>query len=131
MSKGIELRISPYTSYTILVSLRIQSECGKIRTRKNSTYGHSSRSVQVVLFKHEVLHKHFNKFFIFLSWIFPHMQATTRKCSLEMASLHFFSDILYWVLPCGWWIATIDKLDFITGRYWKIITFINEIFAQL
>ena len=27
------------------VSLRIQSECGKIRTRKNSVFGHSSRSV--------------------------------------------------------------------------------------
>ena len=27
------------------VSLRIQSECGKIRTRKNSVFGHFSRSV--------------------------------------------------------------------------------------
>ena len=26
-------------------SLRIQSECGKIRTRKNSVFGHFSRSV--------------------------------------------------------------------------------------
>ena len=26
------------------VSLRIQSECGKIRTRKNSVFGHFSRS---------------------------------------------------------------------------------------
>ena len=27
------------------VSLRIQSECGKIRTRKNSVFGHFSRSL--------------------------------------------------------------------------------------
>ena len=29
------------------VSLRFQSECGKIRTRKNSIFGHFSRSVRV------------------------------------------------------------------------------------
>ena len=29
----------------IQVSLRIQSECGKIRTRKNSVFGHFSCSV--------------------------------------------------------------------------------------
>ena len=28
------------------VSLRIQSECGKIRTRNNSVFGHFSRSVR-------------------------------------------------------------------------------------
>ena len=33
-------RISPYS-----VSLRIQSECGEIRTRKKSVFGHFSRSV--------------------------------------------------------------------------------------
>ena len=31
------------------VSLRIQSECGKIRTRKYSVFGHSSRSGSVIL----------------------------------------------------------------------------------
>ena len=33
------------------ISLRIQSECGKIRTRKNSVFGHFSHSV---LYKHNV-----------------------------------------------------------------------------
>ena len=37
--KGEILRISPYS-----VSLRIQSERWKIRTRKNSVFGHFSRS---------------------------------------------------------------------------------------
>ena len=32
------------TEYGDLVNLRIQSECGKIRTRKNSLFGHFSRS---------------------------------------------------------------------------------------
>ena len=31
--------------YLSEVSLRIQSECGKVRTRKNSVFGHFSRSV--------------------------------------------------------------------------------------
>ena len=30
--------------YGYFVSLRIQSECGKIRTRNNSVFGHFSRS---------------------------------------------------------------------------------------
>ena len=33
-----------FLSLRYSVSLRIQSECGKIRTRKNSRYGHFSRS---------------------------------------------------------------------------------------
>ena len=33
-----------------VVSLHIQSECGKIRTRKNSEFGHLSRSVTVKIF---------------------------------------------------------------------------------
>ena len=35
------------TEYGEILSLRIQSECGKIRTRNNSVFGHSSRSVIV------------------------------------------------------------------------------------
>ena len=31
------------------VSLRIQSKCGKIRTRKNSVFRHFSRSVEIIL----------------------------------------------------------------------------------
>ena len=42
------VRIFPYLDWiwrdTDGVSLRIQSECGKIRTRKNSVFGHFSRS---------------------------------------------------------------------------------------
>ena len=30
--------------FNIFVSLRIQSECGKIRIRKNSVFGHNSHS---------------------------------------------------------------------------------------
>ena len=30
------------------ISVRIQSECGEIRTRKNSVFGHFSRSVRVI-----------------------------------------------------------------------------------
>ena len=41
--KSVQLRISYRMSY--FVSLHIQSECGKIRTRKNSLFGHFSRSV--------------------------------------------------------------------------------------
>ena len=33
---------------TLQVSLRIQSECGKLRTRKDSVFGHFSRSVSAV-----------------------------------------------------------------------------------
>ena len=40
------VRIFPHS----VVSLRIQSECGKIRTRKNSESGHFSRSVTVKVF---------------------------------------------------------------------------------
>ena len=36
------------------VSLRIQAECGKIRTRKDSLFGHFSRSVNSVLYKTNV-----------------------------------------------------------------------------
>ena len=32
------------------VSLRIQSECGKIRTRKNSVFGHFSHSDWIIIF---------------------------------------------------------------------------------
>ena len=37
------------------VSLRIQSECGKIRTRKNSEYGQFSRSDESVRSSHSIL----------------------------------------------------------------------------
>ena len=37
-------RIFPHSDWIRRVSLRIQSECGKIRTRKNSVFGHFSRS---------------------------------------------------------------------------------------
>ena len=40
------------------VSLRIQSECGKTRTRKNSVFGHFSRSDGVIHSMHEELGKH-------------------------------------------------------------------------
>ena len=33
------------------VSLHIQSKCGKIRTRKNSVFGHFSRSVKTMIWK--------------------------------------------------------------------------------
>ena len=36
---------------TLQVSLRIQSECGKLRTRKDSVFGHFSRSVFLKKFK--------------------------------------------------------------------------------
>ena len=36
------------------VSLRIQSECGKIQTRKNSVFEHFSRSVNSILYKTNV-----------------------------------------------------------------------------
>ena len=42
------VRIFPYSDW-IRVSLRIQSKCGKIRTRKNSVFGHFSRSVSYLL----------------------------------------------------------------------------------
>ena len=35
----------------ILRSLRIQSECGKIQTRKNSVFGHFSRSAKIINWK--------------------------------------------------------------------------------
>ena len=37
------------------VSVRIQSECGKIRTRKNSVFRHFSRSVCLVISRDHVL----------------------------------------------------------------------------
>ena len=40
-----------FTVYS--VSLRIQSKCGNIRTRKNSVFGHFSRSVNSFLIKFE------------------------------------------------------------------------------
>ena len=36
------------------VSLRIHSECGKIRTRNNSVFGHFARSVRIPFFKFRV-----------------------------------------------------------------------------
>ena len=39
------VRIFPhFACFLYFVSLRIQSECGKVRTRKNSVFGHISRS---------------------------------------------------------------------------------------
>ena len=38
------VRIFPNSAY-LSVSLRLQSECGKLRTRKNFVFGHFSRSV--------------------------------------------------------------------------------------
>ena len=38
------------------VSLRIQSECGKIRTRKNYVFGHFSRSVPLMIV--DIIQKH-------------------------------------------------------------------------
>lgn len=73
----------------------------------------------------------FNEFFVFLSRIFPYMQATTRKYSLEVGSLHIFKDTSNWLLPCGWWSVANDELQFITSRSWKIVTFIHETLAQL
>ena len=35
------------TEYGKILSLRIQSECGKIRTRNNSVFGHSSHAVSL------------------------------------------------------------------------------------
>ena len=40
------VRILPHSDW---VSLRIQSECGKIRTRKNFVFGHFSRSARIEL----------------------------------------------------------------------------------
>ena len=40
--KSVQIRIFFWSAYS--VSLRIQSECGKMRTRKKSVFGHFSRS---------------------------------------------------------------------------------------
>ena len=40
------VRISAFGLNTERLSLRIQSKCGKIRNRKNSVFGHFSRSVR-------------------------------------------------------------------------------------
>ena len=49
------------------VSLRIQFECGKIRTRKNSVFGHFSHSVSYVVdFRYLVVD--FSSLFIYNIW---------------------------------------------------------------
>ena len=54
------VRIFPHSDWIWRdVSLRIQSECGKIRTRKNSVFGHFSRSACLEDYKttlHDLFH---------------------------------------------------------------------------
>ena len=53
-------------SRNLYLSLRIQSECGKVRTRKNSVFGHFSRSfsnesklLALKVYGHDCLENHF------------------------------------------------------------------------
>ena len=80
----------------------------------------------------------FNEFFVFLSRIFPYMQATTRKYSLEVGSLHIFKDTSNWLLPCGWWSVANDeslvdheKLSLSFMKPWRNLNFYNLFLVHL
>ena len=49
---GLYLRVLGQNTERFSVSLRIQSECGKMQTRKNSGFGHFSRSARLTFSKH-------------------------------------------------------------------------------
>ena len=49
---GLYLRVFELNTERFSVSLRIQSECGKIQTKKTSGFGHFSRSARLSFSKH-------------------------------------------------------------------------------
>ena len=79
--KSVQIR----SFFCYLVSLRIQSECGKIRTRKNSEFGHFSRTV--TYYRKETCQKHMLKSTI---------QISSYKILNDLASLaKWYSVCLY------------------------------------